>query len=129
MPQGKKTGAKTHPRQVGPGEKSLGLRLRVMRMDRNLSQNDLADELGISFQQIQKYEKGINRISSVRLQQIAGIFGVSLQDMMGAENKNLTGELFDAETYKLVREFQDIPQHLKSRFRSLFRALNGGDDD
>jgi transcriptional regulator with XRE-family HTH domain len=41
-----------------------------------MSQTDLADALGITFQQIQKYEKGTNRISSSRLHQIASVFGV-----------------------------------------------------
>jgi len=55
----------------------VGSRVRSLRLQMKMSQSDLADKLGITFQQIQKYEKGTNRISSSRLHQIAGIFGVS----------------------------------------------------
>jgi transcriptional regulator with XRE-family HTH domain len=42
-----------------------------------MSQTELADKVGITFQQVQKYEKGSNRISSSRLHQIADVFGVT----------------------------------------------------
>jgi transcriptional regulator with XRE-family HTH domain len=49
----------------------VGARIRMRRVERNLSQAELGDAVGVSFQQIQKYERGDNRVSSGRLQQIA----------------------------------------------------------
>ena len=54
----------------------VGIRLRRMRRLTGYSQTKLAELLGITFQQIQKYEKGVNRISASRLQHIANIFQV-----------------------------------------------------
>jgi transcriptional regulator with XRE-family HTH domain len=53
-----------------------GSKLRLQRQVRGISQTVLADALGITFQQVQKYEKGVNRISASRLQHIAKILGV-----------------------------------------------------
>ena len=55
----------------------IGKKLRIARITRNLSQDDLAKEVGITFQQIQKYEKGLNRISASRLYWFIKILGVS----------------------------------------------------
>ena len=55
---------------------NVGSRVRSLRLQRRMSQTALADQLGITFQQVQKYEKGTNRISSSRLHQIANIFRV-----------------------------------------------------
>lgn len=54
----------------------VGGRVRLRRKVLGMSQGNLADSLGITFQQIQKYEKGINRIGASRLQKIAEIFAV-----------------------------------------------------
>lgn len=60
-----------NPRGVGNVDAHLGDRLREARLAQGLSQTSLADILGITFQQIQKYEKGKNRISASRLYEIA----------------------------------------------------------
>src|ERR1051325_8767177 len=53
---------------------SVGQRIRSQRLMLGLSQTELGNKLGITFQQIQKYEKGTNRVSAGRLQQIAQLF-------------------------------------------------------
>ncbi|WP_425277472.1 helix-turn-helix domain-containing protein, partial [Bartonella queenslandensis] len=50
---------------------SIGKRIRHRRISMGLSQKELGSHLGVSFQQIQKYEKGLNRVSAGRLQEIA----------------------------------------------------------
>ena len=57
-------------------DKVVGRNVRVHRLAKGLSQTDLADKLGITFQQIQKYEKGTNRVGASRLQQISEILQV-----------------------------------------------------
>ncbi len=52
-------------------DKEIGARVRLRRLQCGLSQEKLADALGLTFQQVQKYEKGANRITVSRLDQIA----------------------------------------------------------
>lgn len=59
-----------------PTDKHVGTRVRMRRLMLRLSQSDLADALGLTFQQVQKYEKGTNRISASRLQQISDFLQV-----------------------------------------------------
>src|ERR1041384_5361241 len=59
-----------------PTDKHVGARVRMRRMMLSMSQEKLGDALSLTFQQVQKYEKGTNRIGASRLQQISGILSV-----------------------------------------------------
>jgi transcriptional regulator with XRE-family HTH domain len=59
-----------------PIDKHVGSRVRMRRLMLDLSQTDIADALGLTFQQVQKYEKGSNRISAGRLQHLSQILQV-----------------------------------------------------
>jgi transcriptional regulator with XRE-family HTH domain len=59
-----------------PIDKHVGSRLRMRRLTLDMSQTDIADALGLTFQQVQKYEKGSNRISASRLQHLSQILQV-----------------------------------------------------
>jgi transcriptional regulator with XRE-family HTH domain len=59
-----------------PIDRHVGSRVRMQRMLAGVSQEKLGEALGLTFQQVQKYEKGTNRISASRLQQIAKMLGV-----------------------------------------------------
>jgi transcriptional regulator with XRE-family HTH domain len=59
-----------------PTDKHVGSRVRMRRMMLNMSQEKLGEALGLTFQQVQKYEKGTNRIGASRLQQISAILQV-----------------------------------------------------
>jgi transcriptional regulator with XRE-family HTH domain len=61
-----------------PIDKHVGSRVRMRRLMLRMSQTALADQLGITFQQVQKYEKGTNRISASRLQGISQILQVPI---------------------------------------------------
>ena len=61
-----------------PTDKHVGGRLRTRRLMLEMSQTELADAIGLTFQQVQKYEKGTNRVSASRLQQIAHVLQVSV---------------------------------------------------
>jgi transcriptional regulator with XRE-family HTH domain len=62
---------KTKKRRAGAADVEIGRKIRALRLERGLSQTDLADGIGLTFQQVQKYEKGTNRVSAGRLVQIA----------------------------------------------------------
>jgi transcriptional regulator with XRE-family HTH domain len=59
-----------------PIDKHVGNRVRMRRMMLKMSQQKLGDAIGLTFQQVQKYEKGTNRIGASRLQQISQVLGV-----------------------------------------------------
>jgi len=59
-------------------EKSIGGLIRQLRKSSGMSQMQLAEKIGVSYQQVQKYEKGINRLSLSRLRQISGALGVNI---------------------------------------------------
>ncbi len=61
--------------------------VRMARIARNISQTDLAKPLGITFQQIQKYEKGTNRIGAGRLVAIADVLQVPVTDLLAGTGK------------------------------------------
>src|SRR3981081_4209474 len=69
--------AKPKTKVTNPIDIHVGSRLRMRRLMLNVSQEKLGDALGITFQQVQKYEKGTNRISASRLQQAAQILHVT----------------------------------------------------
>jgi transcriptional regulator with XRE-family HTH domain len=64
----------------------IGERVRAVRLTKRIKQGDLAKKIGTSFQQLQKYERGQNRISSGRLMQIADALGVNVGELMGRQS-------------------------------------------
>ena len=65
-------------KQANPIDTQVGNRVRIRRMLIGMSQEKLGDLLGLTFQQVQKYEKGVNRIGAGRLYEIARILGVPI---------------------------------------------------
>ncbi len=66
-------------RRANPLDLHVGSRVRLQRMLLGMSQEKLGEQLGLTFQQIQKYEKGINRIGASRLFELARVLGVSVE--------------------------------------------------
>jgi transcriptional regulator with XRE-family HTH domain len=63
---------------LNPTDKHVGSRVRMRRLMLDMSQTNVADALGLTFQQVQKYEKGTNRIGASRLQHISQILQVTV---------------------------------------------------
>ena len=61
-----------------PVDIEVGHRIRIERLARGLSQTALANQLGVTFQQVQKYEKGVNRVGAGRLTKIAEVLGIEV---------------------------------------------------
>ena len=66
-------------RRPNPIDVHVGTRVRLQRMLRGISQEKLGEKLGLTFQQVQKYEKGVNRIGASRLFDLANVLGVPIQ--------------------------------------------------
>ena len=89
-----------------PIDKHVGSRVRMRRMMLGMSQEKLGDALGLTFQQVQKYEKGTNRIGASRLQQISHILQVPVAFFFeGAPNLHGTGDFKDAPSPAYVSDF------------------------
>lgn len=69
-------------RGSGPVDRHIGARIRALRNMKKISQEELATALGVSFQQVQKYEKGMNRVAGGRLIQIAAALGCRVGDLL-----------------------------------------------
>ena len=87
MKRGKRL-IKVNARKVQDSDIALGERIRARRNQIAMSQEELGKALGVSFQQIQKYEKGTNRISSGRLIQIVNALQCSVTDLIGTGNNS-----------------------------------------
>jgi transcriptional regulator with XRE-family HTH domain len=72
---------KASPRTISAIDIYIGARMRERRLALNLSQAGLGEVLGVSFQQVQKYEGGKNRVSAARLFEICRILNLSLSSM------------------------------------------------
>jgi transcriptional regulator with XRE-family HTH domain len=77
----KKAKRKISPRSASAIDRYIGARMREQRLELKMSQERLGQELGVSFQQIQKYESGKNRVSAARLFVICKALNVSLSSM------------------------------------------------
>lgn len=90
-----------------PIDRHVGSRVRMQRMLAGISQEKLGEALGLTFQQVQKYEKGTNRISASRLQQIAKMLGVPVSFFFeGAPSGDVTAAGFaDAAASTYVADF------------------------
>ena len=72
-------GQNKNARRPNPIDVHVGTRVRFRRMLLGMSQEKLGEMLGLTFQQVQKYEKGINRIGASRLFELANVLGVNVQ--------------------------------------------------
>ena len=73
-------------RSAGKPDIELGKRIRLRRVEQKISQAELGDKLGVSFQQVQKYEKGVNRVGAGRLTKIAEVLGIDVGTFFGGKD-------------------------------------------
>ncbi len=111
----------------------VGKRVRHRRWMVGMTQQQLAEKVGIKFQQIQKYETGMNRISASRLWDISEALNVSVSFFFeGLEGEagekaeeTVPGDIFaDKEALELVRSYYAIPEMQRRRLFELARVLS-----
>ncbi|HBY13222.1 helix-turn-helix domain-containing protein [Paracoccaceae bacterium] len=117
-----------------PVDEHVGKRLRQRRWLVGMTQQQLAEHVGIKFQQIQKYETGANRVSASRLWDIASTLDVSINfffDGLQAEkgvkiqSDAMPSDLMgDKEALDLVRSYYAIPENQRRRLFDLARVLS-----
>ena len=117
-------------------DRIVGQRLRWRRRELKLTQEQLGEKLGLTFQQVQKYEKGVNRISAGRLFEMAQVLGITItyfyegvDDLLESPSILTVHEddhppslpVLDGEAMELVKAFQQIGD--KSLRRSLLETI------
>ena len=114
-----------------PVDAHVGKRIRHRRWMVGMTQQQLADKVGIKFQQIQKYETGMNRVSASRLWDVADALGVSisfffegLADGPGSAAAPQGDMMADKEALELVRSYYAIPEAQRRRLFDLARVLS-----
>ncbi|MDM7932838.1 helix-turn-helix transcriptional regulator [Tabrizicola sp.] len=114
-----------------PVDAHVGKRIRHRRWMVGMTQQQLADKVGIKFQQIQKYETGMNRVSASRLWDVADALGVSvsfffegLADGQAAAAQAQGDMMADKEALELVRSYYAIPEAQRRRLFDLARVLS-----
>jgi transcriptional regulator with XRE-family HTH domain len=113
-----------------PVDAHVGKRIRHRRWMIAMTQQQLADKVGIKFQQIQKYETGMNRVSASRLWDIADTLGVTIAFFFeglaeGGVPKAPGADLMaDKEALELVRSYYAIPEAQRRRLFDLARVLS-----
>jgi transcriptional regulator with XRE-family HTH domain len=78
-------------RRSGPLDAMVGARIRLFRVDRGMSESMLAERIGVTFQQMQKYERGANRVGASRLLQIASVLGISVGELFESSRAGSPG--------------------------------------
>lgn len=96
-----------------PIDVHVGSRIRVRRMMLGYSQEKLASGLGITFQQVQKYEKGSNRVGASRLQQIAGVLNVPISYFFAEGDNSLLAKAEGVGDVDLITTFLSSQQGLE----------------
>lgn len=119
-----------------PVDVHVGKRIRHRRWMVGMTQQQLGEKVGIKFQQIQKYETGMNRVSASRLWDIAAALDVSVNFFFdgiedeaaieeGFPEMDTKGDLLaDKEALELVRSYYAIPEQQRRRLFDLARVLS-----
>jgi transcriptional regulator with XRE-family HTH domain len=113
-----------------PVDIHVGKRIRHRRWMVGTTQQQLAEKVGIKFQQIQKYETGMNRVSASRLWDIAEALEVPVAhffeglDDVARERSSAPDLLADKEAMELVRSYYTIPENQRRRLFDLARVLS-----
>jgi transcriptional regulator with XRE-family HTH domain len=115
-------------RSAGKPDIEMGKKIRLRRVEQRISQSDLGEKLGVSFQQVQKYEKGVNRVGAARLQQIATALDVPVTFFYDSDNKSREVEsllfLDSAFSLRLLRAYSRIKsQTVQRQMVSLMEAI------
>lgn len=103
----------------------VGTKIRLTRAARGISQQQLSDMLSISFQQLQKYERGINRISASRLWEISQALGVKISYFFEGADAEATEEMeeISTRTIELATQINQISNEaVKSQIVGLIKA-------
>ena len=117
------------PRRGDPNDMEIGTRVRTLRLQRGWSQTELGKALNVTFQQIQKYEKGTNRISAGRLQRISEVLNVPVtffySGLEGSRDEQRQDDLENAADERHRSSESRPPRSARSRAAWRTEAASG----
>jgi transcriptional regulator with XRE-family HTH domain len=112
----------------------IGQRVRALRLGAGMTQEGLAGHLELTFQQVQKYENGVNRISAGRLYDIAGVLGVPIAAFFaglaqgeGSGVDSIIDEITTRADFDLVRAAADLTPAQRRAFLNFVRCVSSKD--
>ncbi|MBL4800741.1 MAG: helix-turn-helix transcriptional regulator [Emcibacter sp.] len=118
-----------------PVDIHVGSRVRLRRTLLGMSQDKLGKALSLTFQQIQKYERGANRIGSSKLYKLSQVLDVPVSFFFDDMPEEITGhpnnkprDIFNFSTRKnleLMRDFSHLTPHQKKSVHDIVRVING----
>ncbi len=111
-----------------PTDVHVGSRVRVRRTMLGMSQEKLGESVGLTFQQMQKYERGMNRIGASRLYELSGVLGVPVsyffEGLDDARSKGGEDTLTKRETLELVKAYYGIKSNkMRERLFELTKTI------
>lgn len=116
-----------------PADKALGLKVRQARNEAEMSQEQLGMQLGVTFQQIQKYEKGVNRVSGTRLVALAkavqkpvSFFLEEVAYKPGSRGEKIAQFVSSREGHQLCDLMVDMDPELRGKVLGICRSLSSG---
>jgi transcriptional regulator with XRE-family HTH domain len=129
------------PRRPDNIDVEVGRLVRVQRIARGLSQTELGNQIGVTFQQVQKYESGANRISMGRLTRISRVLGVEITYLLGANRRpaptmpinpkdqakfsEAVGMLGKIGALRLLKAFEALPKKPAGLRESIVHMVEG----
>jgi transcriptional regulator with XRE-family HTH domain len=131
----RKRSLRKNQRSSGPQDIELGKRIRLRRVEQEISQGELGKALGVTFQQVQNYEKGVNRVGAAQLQQIATTLDVPVtffyEDVKAGkkaidEKREVDSLLFLDSSFglKLLRAYASVKdKNLQRQFVLLIESI------
>jgi transcriptional regulator with XRE-family HTH domain len=118
-----------------PVDVLVGQNIRICRLQKGLSQTELGERIGVTFQQIQKYEKGANRVGASRLTQISGVLGVPLPTLFEGTptagqpmpDQSARALLTHPHSLRLLQAFDKITSDaMRSAVLQMIESIAGG---
>ena len=97
----------------------VGNKLRQFRLLTNVTQKELGDTLGISFQQVQKYEAGSNRVSASKLYEIAQFLNTPISAFFPQDAADASFESIARDEAEIIRIYRSAPDNVRRAIRSL----------
>jgi len=125
--------SKHAPRKPDPIDVHVGTQIRLRRQALKMSQEKLGDALGITFQQVQKYERGDNRVSASRLHKTAATLRTPVQDFFPADNGEqkapakqavaIQDFISSTNGVKFAEALSKIPRRMETELLALIRVM------
>lgn len=130
-------------KQPHPVDVHVGQKIRYWRSRHGFSQGDLGAEIGVTFQQMQKYENGKNRVSASRLYEIARCLRISIEEFFndlpatdGGDDKKVESNTSTSSDYpteieqrRVIDAYHRLPSEVAERVVTLMQAIGSGSNE